>query len=64
VKANLGNQQPSKWKGRPTTGFSLTQKASAILLQLKCLGWFFVQLILSVRAQGKINETQLLHFIR
>jgi len=48
VKANLGDQQLSKWKGRPTTGFSLTQKTSAILLQVKCFGWFFVQLILSV----------------
>jgi len=48
VKANLGDQQLSKWKGRPTTGFSQTRKASAILLQLKCLGWLFVHLILSV----------------
>jgi len=56
VKANLGSQQPSKWKSRPTTGFSLTQKVSAILLQVTCFGWLFVQLIPSVTLfQSVIN---------
>jgi hypothetical protein len=41
VKANLGNQQLSKWKGRPTSGFSLTQKSQCDFVAIEVSGLAF-----------------------